>query len=343
MIFWISLVAIASLIEICSAKAVEDNYQRASTVRKKSASVVKLIEIHSGFFIFDGRYVPPPYSVKTQRGSIYINGLRVPQRRQGQFFRRPVNLSQPNRGPQKRGGAQIEQHLRLDGLLVCKQSGTTIFVSPDQAISVLEILLDSESGEARVQRLMNTNTRGISSNRWASLIEKFEGTAELSDRLLAIKQHQAELSEDDTDYEMHWFFTSALTLSGFLLAVWALGTLISCRPPLLTSSRAKVLSESSCRRVIWLVVLIAVLNVYDLACTLIAGSMGSLWELNPFASPIIHQNSGIVLFKLGTTVGAVILLLVTRRHRLAQIGSWWAGVLYTVLILRWSTFNTMFL
>jgi hypothetical protein len=71
--------------------------------------------------------------------------------------------------------------------------------------------------------------------------------------------------------------------------------------------------------------------------------MGGLWELNPFASPIIHDNYGIIAFKLSLTFGAAVLFLVARRHRLAQVGSWWAGVLYTVLILRWATFNTMFM
>jgi hypothetical protein len=333
MIFWISLTAILGWIEI----------YRASAVEKKSTSVAKPIQVHSGFFIYDERYIPPPYAVTMERGSVYINGLRVQQKRPGPFSRRQVNMYQPNRWAQKRGAGQIEQHLRLDGLLICKQSGPAIFVSPDQAVCVLEILSGNESGNTKEQRLLNTNTRGIPSNRWTSLINTFDGTADLSDRLKAIRQHQIELSEEDTDYELHWFLNSALTLSGFILAVWALGTLISCRPPMLTISRAKVLSKASCRRVIWLVVLIAVLNVYDLLCTLIAVSVGSIWELNPFASPIIHQNYQIIVFKLGITIGAVILLLLARRHRLAQIGSWWAGVLYTVLILRWSTFNTMFL
>jgi hypothetical protein len=104
-----------------------------------------------------------------------------------------------------------------------------------------------------------------------------------------------------------------------------------------------VLSKKACRQVIWLVVLIAVLNLYDLTCTLFAHNAGGLWELNPFVSPIMHQNSAIVVFKLSLTVGAAILLLTARRNKLAQIGSWWAGVLYTVLILRWTMFNSMFL
>jgi len=71
--------------------------------------------------------------------------------------------------------------------------------------------------------------------------------------------------------------------------------------------------------------------------------VGGLWELNPLTSPLMDQNSAVVMFKLGLTAGAAILLLAARRHRLAQVGSWRAGVLYTVLILRWTTFNSMFL
>jgi len=342
-IYWILLIAIPGWIEICQANANEYNSLSESSAEEKSASTAKPIEIHSGFFIFENQYVPPPYAVQSDGGSVYINGLRVPQRRSSPFSRRPANMSKPNRGPLKQGAAQIEQHLCEHGLLICMQSGPTVFLSAYQAVPILEILLGDEPGEAKVQKLLQTDTRRISSDRWASLIETFTGTAELSDRVQALKQHQADLSKEDTDYQSHWLFNSVLTFSGFILAVWALGTLISCRPPVLTSSRDTVLSKSSCRQVIWLVVLIAVLNVYDLACTLIASSMGGLWELNPFASPIIHQHSGVVIFKLGLTVGAAILLMVTRRHRLAQIGSWWAGVLYTVLILRWTTFNTMFL
>jgi hypothetical protein len=327
--------SIPGWIETCQANALENNFFSSSTA--------KSIEINSGFFIFENQYIPPPYAVQSEGGSVYINGLRVQKRRSGPFSRRPANMSKPNRGAMKQGAVHIEQHLCEHGLLICTQRGPAVFLSAYQAISVLDILMGNETGEAKVQKLLQTDTRRISSDQWASLIERFAGTAELSERVEALRQHQADLSEDDTDYQLHWFFNSVLTFSGFILAVWALGTLISCRPPMLTSSRATVLSEGSCRQVIWLVILIAVLNAYDLACTLIASSMGGLWELNPFASPIIHQYYGVIVFKVGLTLGAAILLMVTRRHRLAQIGSWWAGVLYTVLILRWTTFNTMFL
>jgi hypothetical protein len=107
--------------------------------------------------------------------------------------------------------------------------------------------------------------------------------------------------------------------------------------------RAKVLSSTACRQVVWLVVLIVILNLYDLVCTLFAQGVGGLWELNPFASRLMQDASMVVMFKLALTAGAAILFLATRHHRLTQVGSWWVGVVYTVLILRWTTFNSIFL
>ncbi|MBN2316693.1 MAG: hypothetical protein JXM79_22385 [Sedimentisphaerales bacterium] len=326
-------------------ESVEEDMQQVGVAEQTQTPDVEPVAIDGGFVIVDGRYLPPPYVVQLERGAICINGQRVSQRRPGPFFHRPGNMQGPNRGPQHQGGAQIERHLREDGLLICSHNKPMVFVSAYQAIPVLEILLCDEPADAKVQKLTQTDTPWIASEQWALLIEQFESPAGLADRVQTLKQRQAELAKDDVDNEneLHWIVLSGITFSGFILAVWALGTLLCCRPPMLKSSQSVVLSKRSCRQVIWLVVLIAVLNVYDLTCTVFASTVGGLWELNPFAGSIINENSGIVVFKLGLTAGAAILFLVTRRHRLAQVGSWWIGVLYTVLILRWTTFNSMFL
>jgi hypothetical protein len=299
--------------------------------------------IDGGFVILEGRYIAPPYAVRSERGAICINGLRISQRRLSPFPRRPSNMPAPNRRLPNGRAAQIEQHLREEGLLIGGQGNALAFVSAYQAVPILEILLGDEPVDAKIQKLVQTDTPWIASEQWASLAQVFDGPSALSDRVQALKQRQAEIGEDDTDLEPPWLVLSGITFSGFILAVCALGILLSCRPPMLHRSRATVLSKSACRQVIWLVVLIAVLNMYDLTCTLFAHNAGGLWELNPFASPIVHQNAALVVFKLSLTVGAATLLLVARRNKLAQMGSWWAGILYTVLILRWTMFNSMFL
>lgn len=53
----------------------------------------------------------------------------------------------------------------------------------------------------------------------------------------------------------------------------------------------------------------------------------------PFAHKPVGDTAVIVTFKIVLTIGAALLLLLARRHRLARISAWWAGVLYTVLIV----------
>lgn len=305
-----------------------DMYPTQEVVEQTQTPPLEPVTIDSGFVIYEGRYIPTPYTIGSERGTVHISGLKVLQGHPGQLNREAI---------------QIERHLRECGLLIYSRNDPIAFVSAYQAISVLEILLGDEPDDVRVQKLAQTDTPWITSEQWAMLIKSFNGPTELYERVQALRRLQANLAEEDTDYELHWLVLSGMTFSGFFLAVWALGTLISCRPPKLQGSQATALLKISCRQVVSLVVLIAVLNIYDLACTLFAYNTGGLWELNPFASSIIHQNDVFVVFKLSLTIGAAILLLVARRHKLAQIGSWWVGVLYTVLILRWTIFNSMFL
>jgi len=66
-------------------------------------------------------------------------------------------------------------------------------------------------------------------------------------------------------------------------------------------------------------------------------------EMNPFAGYVLDVPAMVVCFKLGLTLGPAILLILARRRKLAQMASWWGGVLYTVLVLRWGSYNAMFM
>jgi hypothetical protein len=131
---------------------------------------------------------------------------------------------------------------------------------------------------------------------------------------------------------------SAMTYIGFVLNVWAFGTLIRCRPPLGRDGSVLYPSGLWERQVIRLVQVMVVLNVFDLVCTLFHHYQGNLWELNPLAVTLLTSAPTIVVFKLSLTTGAAIVFLVARSYRLAQIGCWWVVVAYTILILRWNSY-----
>ena len=131
---------------------------------------------------------------------------------------------------------------------------------------------------------------------------------------------------------------SAMTYAGFVLNVWAFGTLISCRPPLGCDGSEHYPSGLWERYVIRLVQVMVVLSVFDLVCTLFNHHEGNLWELNPLAVTLLTSAPTVVVFKLSLTIGAAIIFLVARSCRLAQVGCWWVVVAYTILILRWNSY-----
>ena len=135
---------------------------------------------------------------------------------------------------------------------------------------------------------------------------------------------------------------STMTFAGFALAVWAFGTLLRCRPPLGRDGTAPHPSDLYSRQVVRLVLVFLALGVHDLVCTLFAHDLGSLWEVNPLAARLLAHVSTLVVFKLGLTIGAAVIFLWARSCRLAQVGSWWTAVVYTILIFRWTTYCSVF-
>jgi len=333
----------SDVMNVSRPDASEKKVLRASRIKKPGMETIEPVEIHSGFVISEGHYMPPPYVVRSRQGKVFVNDIEVRDRNRPQITRRFMGIRSMNPTFSRQPGTHIEQHLRRDGMLICSSSRPAAYLTAQEAMPVLDILMSDEQPGAKIQTLLEKGPDWMAKEQWKLIAGTFDAPAELADRLQVLKQRQSESEQADTDYEWSWAFLSAITMAGFVLSVWALGTLLACQPPMIPGRRTKVLSSTACRQVIWLVLLIVILNLYDLVCTLFAHGVGGLWELNPFASRLMQDAPMVVMFKLALTAGAAILFLVTRRHRLTQVGSWWIGVVYTVLILRWTTFNSIFL
>jgi len=304
----------------------------------------RAVEVGDGFVIFEGAYLPPPYAVAWARPAVVVNGLEVLPARQMQLGPRPFARSDEERAWPGRHLEHVANHLRGGGLIICRAGEPAVLASPGRAMTILDILIGDDSNEVKVQDLVAVKGVSMTADQWARLVERFEAPVELSQRLDHWKARQAELAfvEVETAAPSRAIL-SMMTLAGFALAVWALGTLLTCRPPLRLDGVDTRTPGPWNRQVVRLVVVIVVLSVHDLACTLFAHDLGSLWELNPLATPLLAHGPSVVAFKLSLTAGAAIVFLVARAHRLAQVGSWWMGVVYTILILRWTTYNSVFM
>ena len=92
------------------------------------------------------------------------------------------------------------------------------------------------------------------------------------------------------------------------------------------------------RRVVCLLVLLWVLNFFDLAYTIHAHQTGMFYELNPVARGLLDSPWALTGFKcVAVAIGSVILILL-RRHRLTELAAWLLCLAYMSLAIRWLNF-----
>ena len=109
-----------------------------------------------------------------------------------------------------------------------------------------------------------------------------------------------------------------------------------------TSDPATPAVRARCRRVAILVVVVLVLSIFDLVTTIsLLRSMG-MQELNPVAAYVISGRSitGLILFKIGSVLGSVSLILLLRHLWQGEIAAWTATAIVGGLAIYWSAYTT---
>ena len=67
--------------------AAEKKVLRTSRIKKPGLEIIEPVEIHSGFVISEGRYMPPPYIVRSRQGKVFVNDIEVRDRNRPQIAR----------------------------------------------------------------------------------------------------------------------------------------------------------------------------------------------------------------------------------------------------------------
>jgi len=89
------------------------------------------------------------------------------------------------------------------------------------------------------------------------------------------------------------------------------------------------------RRVILLLVLLCLLNAFDLACTLTVHNLGAFEEANPVARHVLQYPNLVVYFKTGMVAFATCVLFVYRRRRCVELACWGVCSVYVTLAFIW--------
>jgi hypothetical protein len=136
-------------------------------------------------------------------------------------------------------------------------------------------------------------------------------------------------------------FAYPLTIAGMIMSVFAIGHLMSNPPNGGKTPDEVEMSPEVLQVVTRSLVLVVVLSLLDLVWTLLASQAGSMRELNPVGGRLIDDPAMLIVFKVAMTGLAAGLMFKLRHYRRAQLASWWACLILTLLTVRWLTFNSM--
>ena len=95
------------------------------------------------------------------------------------------------------------------------------------------------------------------------------------------------------------------------------------------------------RRVFLLVVMLWVLNAFDLKFTLLAQHIGGFTEMNPIASMFVSNSTALIAYKFGLIIPATAVFLVLRRRAITEIGCWLLLAAHVALAFVWQEYYTM--
>ena len=89
------------------------------------------------------------------------------------------------------------------------------------------------------------------------------------------------------------------------------------------------------QRVVLLLILLWILNGFDLAFTIMAHRLGDFSEGNPIARTMLHQPVRVVIFKVSSVVFASGIFFLFRDRGLVEAGCWGLCLVYAVIGFLW--------
>ena len=302
---------------------------------------VTLPAIRSGLVFVEGKFLPPPYFVRSEGDQLLINDQPVLAE---------ISPDYPeNRFRMHRRQAQMAMQLQL--VAASLDAGNVILAFNGEPLVVLSRssagyhLLAEMTGRQEADRTIATRElpAGFSHDLFHDWLDSYEATPELSSYALPIIEQVRNAEADSlraiaavrrTDT-----FLYLVTVFGMVISVAATGHLLSAKPPTARDAQDDPEMVKMVSRSLGLVV---ILSSLDLFWTIMASQSGKMIELNPIGSQLLHDPLQLIAVKAVVICGSVGLLYFLRHHRQAQTAAWWACLICTLLTFRWLTFNSMF-
>jgi hypothetical protein len=318
--------------------------------------------IDAGFLMVDGRAVARPYTVAREGDTITINAKVIPAAietysrfggRRGRVRegmgagRRPGFRGEAAR-PQWSIEAVLENRLREGSMVVVQQPDFAVVLPLYSAVSLIEVLESNDDLQTKLAAMQKLTPRPIHSSHWRGLIEAYQSSPWVVEEVTVKRaEWDARYPRGETTGRFTDWFIRAAPLVGLFASVLAIGVLIrsglhTVRAPEESRRWGHVDTSGVRGRVVaQMLVVLLLLNILDLAFTVAAQQTGGFLEANPISRSFISNLGALMLFKLLLCGAAITVLMVLRRRRAAEMAAWWLCLVYTVVLLRWVTVNSV--
>jgi len=135
----------------------------------------------------------------------------------------------------------------------------------------------------------------------------------------------------------------AFTVAAMMIAALSFGHLLTATPPRREPWTSVDTSPHAVRSVIESLVLIGLLSLIDLLWTTFSSTESHFHEMNPLGNRFLLDGAFLAAFKGISLFAGITLLFVLRKYKGAQVASWWACMICTLVTFRWIVLDSAML
>lgn len=304
--------------------------------------------IETGFLFSEGEYIPPPYVISQVDDEIQVNGrlvLRIPP------LQGPWRRFAPPKGVDHWLTTDLANRLGNDTIVMVRDHKHTVRIDQYTLQSaMIAAWADWGSGSKRdiaEATLIGAVANDVDAEPWQEWFRSYEPPQNLVSRAQEIVA-ETEALERANRAHLDWqrrleSMLYGLTVVAMAVSVFALGHLLSMRPPVGARWNDLDTARDGTRPTVKSLGLIVLMSAFDLGWTLRAAGDDSFRELNPIGSDMLSTPAGVSAFKVIAILLSCLLLLALRRYRGAQTATWWMCLVCTLVTFRWLMFESMFL
>lgn len=309
-----------------------------------------------GFVFVNGEFLSRPYVFRSAGNLTFVNDVMIAEElvSVGSVHGFGADEDDYDRGGRRRGQETqqtyaefLSKRFSQSRYVIVAFEGVTPAVLSKTAggNDLLSVLVSETHRRALLPEVLSSAGSAESASKWSDWITSFQPDNEfLAAARPIVDAIDAAISEGQARQAAIRRLDSysyPLTIAGMIMSVFAIGHLMSNPPNGGRTPDEVEMSPEVVRIVTRSLILVVALSLLDLIWTLLASQAGTMRELNPVGGRLIDDPAKLILFKVAMTGLAAGLIFKLRYYRRAQLASWWACLILTLLTVRWLTFNSM--